>query len=559
MGALQNIVAFAVFLGVLVTVHELGHFLVAKLCGVKVLKFSIGFGPRIFGFTRGETEYRVAWIPLGGYVKMAGEQPHDEVSPEDAKRSFLAQPWWKRAAIVIAGPVFNLVFPIIAYFFVSLGSVDVVSTRIGYVEPEKPAALGGMKPGDRVKSIDGVEVKSFDDLRGAFNGVFERPVPIVVDRDGKLLTLSVTPLKQVDKDIVEKTERGIIGILSDPRAPVVGVPTGSAADQAGLKTFDRIAKIGDHVVRDELELNEVVAAIPVGAAMDITVLRSDLAESGGMRFVIPKVEKVQLQRAEGDGFAALGGAEIGDLYAWTVKPETPADKAGIKRGDRIVSIDGKDLRSYQFMAVALSNLETKPFALKWRSGTEEKTAEVAQAQVTVTDEIGNTSTILDLGLLARPVFTGRSDVLAGGARVDKVTLTVGPADAFIAAVKVVPAITRKIAIVIGKLFTGEVPFSSMGGPATIYLVASKSAEAGLDSYMQSMAILSINLGLMNLLPIPVLDGFALLAAIWEGIRRRPIPMRAREYANMVGLAMLALLMVMVLKNDIMRLIHMNQQ
>ncbi|MBL8956303.1 MAG: RIP metalloprotease RseP [Myxococcaceae bacterium] len=559
MSALQSIVAFAVFLGVLVTVHELGHFLVAKLCGVKVLKFSIGFGPRIFGFTRGETEYRVAWIPLGGYVKMAGEQPHDEVSPEDAKRSFLHQPWWKRAAIVIAGPVFNLVFPIIAYFFVNLGSVEVVSTRIGYVEPGNPAAIAGIKPGDRVKSVDGVEVKSFGDLREAFNGRFGRALPIVVDRDGQTLTLSVTPNKHVDKDIVESTERGLIGILPDPRAAVVGVPTGSPADAAGLKTFDRIAKIGDKVVRDELELIEVVGAIPVGTAMEVTVLRSDLAESGGMKFVIPQVAKVTVPRAEGEGFAALGGAEIGDLYVWTVKPETPAERAGVKRGDRIVAIDGKELRSYQFLAIDLAKLETKPFQLKWRSGTEEKTAELAQVNVTITDEIGGTSTILDLGMLARPVFTGRSDVLAGGARVDKVTLTVGPKDAFIASVKIVPAITRKIAIVIGKLFTGEVPFSSMGGPATIYLVASKSAEAGLDSYMQSMAILSINLGLMNLLPIPVLDGFALLAAIWEGIRRRPIPIRAREYANMVGLAMLALLMVMVLKNDIMRLIHMNQQ
>src|SRR5258707_10621256 len=100
MNPLQSIVAFAVFLGVLVTVHELGHFLVAKACKVKVLRFSIGFGPRIFGFTRGETEYRVGWLPLGGYVKMYGEQPDDDVAPEDVGRSFQAQAWWKRALIV---------------------------------------------------------------------------------------------------------------------------------------------------------------------------------------------------------------------------------------------------------------------------------------------------------------------------------------------------------------------------------------------------------------------------------------------------------------------------
>jgi regulator of sigma E protease len=117
-GVLTVVIPFAVLLGVLVTVHEAGHFFVAKACGVKVLKFSIGFGPRIFGFTRGETEYRVAWIPLGGFVKMAGELPDDEVAPEDVKRSFLAQPWWRRALIVAAGPAFNLIFPIFALFAV---------------------------------------------------------------------------------------------------------------------------------------------------------------------------------------------------------------------------------------------------------------------------------------------------------------------------------------------------------------------------------------------------------------------------------------------------------
>ncbi len=174
MNPLQNVVYFVVFLGVLVTVHELGHFLVAKACGVKVLRFSIGFGPRIFGFTKGETEYRIAWIPLGGYVKMAGEQPQDEVSPEDAKRSFLNQAPWKRAAILVAGPAFNLIFPILAYFLVYLHPVEVESTRIGYVEPEMPAALAGLKPGDRVVSVDGHEVKTFRELPDAFVGLFDQ-------------------------------------------------------------------------------------------------------------------------------------------------------------------------------------------------------------------------------------------------------------------------------------------------------------------------------------------------------------------------------------------------
>jgi regulator of sigma E protease len=555
MNPLQNVIAFAVFLGVLVTVHELGHFLVAKACGVKVLKFSIGFGPRIFGFTKGETEYRVAWIPLGGYVKMAGEQPHDDVAPEDAKRSFLNQPPWKRAAIVVAGPVFNLIFPVLAYFIVLLIPVEVESTRIGYVEPDMPAAAAGLKPGDRVKSVDGKEVKAFRELPDAFVGLFDRPVQVVYERDGVEHTVSLTPQKTVDVDPVEKVERGLIGVGAEPRAAVVGVPAGSAAEAAGLKTFDRIAKIGDTAVGDELQLREVVAKIPVGTEMKLTVLRRSPVDIGGAQGVIPSVASVTVTRTEGEGFAALGGSEPGDLYVWNVEPDSPVQKAGLKPGDRLVSIDTKVLRSAQFVSSTLRTQDTKPFKLTWRAGAEEKTAEVKQVVVKQMDELKNEYEVLDLGIRFRPVFAGRSDPLAAGPTAEHITLRIGPAEAFVSSVKLVAKFTRKIGIVIGKLFTGEVAFSSVGGPVTLYMVATKSAEAGIDSFMNSMAILSINLGLMNLLPIPVLDGFALLAAIWEGIRRRPIPIRAKEYANMVGLAMLALLMVMVLKNDITRLLR----
>jgi regulator of sigma E protease len=555
MNPLQNVVYFAVFLGVLVTVHELGHFLVAKACGVKVLKFSIGFGPRIFGFTRGETEYRVAWIPLGGYVKMAGEQPHDDVAPEDAKRSFLNQPPWKRGAIVAAGPAFNLIFPIIAYFIVNLIPVEVESTRIGYVDPDMPAAMAGLQPGDRIKSVEGREVRTFGELPDAFVGLFDRPVTVTYERDGAVKTATITPQKFVDSDPVEKIERGLIGVGAVPRAAVVGVPAGSAAEAAGLKTFDRVAKVNDAAVGDELQLREVVSKIPAGTPLNLTVLRTDFFETGGAKFVIPNVANVAVTRGEGEGFAALGGAEPGDLYVWNVEPESPAAKAGLKRGDRAVSIDTKVLHSAQFMNTALRNQDTKPFKLTWRSGAEEKSADIQQAVVKQMDELKNEYEVLDLGVRFRPVFANRADPLAGGATAEKMQLKMSPQEALVASVKIVPKITRKIAIVIGKLFTGDVAFSSVGGPVTLYMVATKSAEAGIDSFMSSMAILSINLGLMNLLPIPVLDGFALLAAIWEGIRRRPIPIRAKEYANMVGLAMLALLMVMVLKNDITRLLR----
>src|SRR3982074_2525544 len=152
---LQNVAYAAILLGVLVFVHEFGHFIVAKAVGVKVLRFSIGFGPRIFGFKKGETEYRVAWLPLGGYVKMAGELPREELSPDEAKRGLLAQAPVKRMLIVAAGPGFNLIFPILLYFLVGLGAHERISTRVGAVEPGLPAAESGLGPGDYIRAIYG--------------------------------------------------------------------------------------------------------------------------------------------------------------------------------------------------------------------------------------------------------------------------------------------------------------------------------------------------------------------------------------------------------------------
>lgn len=192
---LQNLGYFILLLGVLVTVHELGHFLVAKACGVKVLKFSIGFGPKLIGFTKGETEYQVALLPLGGYVKMAGDLPHEELSPEEASRGFLAQPPWKRGLIVLAGPAFNLLFPILVYFFVFLGPQETLSTRVGMVSPDMAAAAAGIRPGDRILSVEGEPVRTFDDMRDAFVGKFNRPVPITLERDGQQRVVEVSPEK----------------------------------------------------------------------------------------------------------------------------------------------------------------------------------------------------------------------------------------------------------------------------------------------------------------------------------------------------------------------------
>ncbi|QSQ27900.1 RIP metalloprotease RseP [Pyxidicoccus parkwayensis] len=545
MSQLQNAGFFIVLLGVLVTVHELGHFLVAKACGVKVLKFSIGFGPKLIGFTKGETEYQIALLPLGGFVKMAGDLPHEELSPEEASRGFLAQPPWKRGLIVLAGPAFNLIFPVLIYFFVYLGPHQATSTLVGSVTPNQPAAVAGIRPGDRVRSVDGVEVTTFTDMQEAFIGRFGRPIPVVVERDGQRLTLEVKPEKVVETSPIDTVERGQIGVGAASRPALVGVPKGSVAEQAGLRTFDRILTVNGTPVADEARLQQAVDKFQPGAPLELVVRRLDAVDAGAVTGRAPRVLKLTVPKQAGEGLVALG-AEPADMFLAIVASGSAAEKAGLKPGDRLLSLDGDSLESFQELAQKLSILKDQPFTLVWRGADGEHKEKLAQAPLPMTDGMGTKSAPLALGV--RGWMPTATDVPPQ----DEVTVHLGPAAAFKEAALVVPKIVFQMVKVIGGLFTKAVPLSTVGGPIMMYQMASKSAEQGLDSFLNLMAIISINLGVMNLLPIPVLDGFHLLSAAWEGVRRRPIPVRVREVANMVGLALLIMLMLLAVTNDVMR-------
>ncbi|ATB37416.1 zinc metalloprotease [Cystobacter fuscus] len=542
----QDTALFILLLGVLVTVHELGHFLVAKACGVKVIRFSIGFGPKLFAFTKGETEYQVALLPLGGYVKMAGDAPHEELAPEDAERGFLNAPPWKRALIVVAGPVFNLVFPILIYFFVFVGAHEATSTRVGFVDPAMPAAVAGIRPGDRITAVEGEPVRTFEDLRESFVGRFDRPVPVTIERDGQSTTLNVTPRKIVESNAVDSVERGQIGIQPIRKPAVLGVPAGSVAAQAGFKSFDRVLSVNGVNIPDEAALHEQLAKLQ--GPLEVTVQRVLPVEVGAVTGGVPSLTTVKVERQPGgDGFSALG-AEPSDMYVSAVFPGSVAEKAGLRAGDRLESFNGEPLRSFNVLAGELSTLKEKSFTLSWRSAEDGQvhTQQLAQVMRTSTDELGQESSRLELGV--RPWMPSSAELLP----VDTVVVTLGVGEALREAVVVVPKIVGQMVKVIGGLVSGQVSTKTLGGPVMMYQLASKSAEQGWDSFLHLMAIISINLGVMNLLPIPILDGFHLLSAFWEAIRRRPIPVRVREMANVVGLILLVALMGMAFFNDITR-------
>ncbi len=263
---------------------------------------------------------------------------------------------------------------------------------------------------------------------------------------------------------------------------------------------------------------------------------------------VPSIEKLTVRKlAGGDGFSALG-AEPSDMYVVSVLPNSAADKAGIRAGDKLIGFQGQPLRSFNVLMGELSKLKDQPFQLSWRSARDgqEHSQTLAQAMITTQVEMGQESSSLMLGVA--PWMPSSAELLP----VDKVTVELGPLEALRESFTIVPKIVGQTVKILGGLLTQQVSTKTLGGPVMIYQLASRSAELGLDYFLNLMAVISINLGVMNLLPIPILDGFGLLAAFWEGIRRRPISLRVREVANVVGLILIFALMGMALFNDITR-------
>jgi len=532
-----HILSVAVLLGGLIFFHELGHFLVAKAFRVKVLRFSIGFGPKILGFTWGETEYRLAILPLGGYVKMAGDDPTTPVAPEDAGRGFLEQRPWKRMAIAFAGPAFNLIFPVLAYFAVFSLQTEAIAPQVGQVIAGMPAEKAGLLPGDRIVAIDGEPVYAFQDLRRFVDPAAGRPLEMTVERGGAKTAVTVTPEAFVEQDPIESVTVGKIGIVPNPAAPVVGVAHGGPAFEAGLRSLDRISSVGGAAVGSiEQALSLVEAKVKEGAPFEIVAMRQEPGAAEG-------AEGREVRATIAPDGSGSAGIESAELYVSRVADDSPAAAAGLRPGDRVVSLDGASLRSWQQIEKAQRELADKPFTLAFVRGGEEMSVTLAQAATTKQDELRD-----------RPVtvytFGAYGGLPALAAPVVEVPFR--PVLAAQMAVASTWEVARKIARGMGMIVTGKIAFKNVGGPLQIYDIATKAAEQGWEVFLHTMAMVSINLGLVNLFPVPVLDGGHIVQAGVEAVRRKPLSMRAREITNAVGVAMLLTLMVFAIKNDIFR-------
>ncbi|MET0386884.1 MAG: site-2 protease family protein [Polyangiales bacterium] len=541
------IVYFIVLVGVLVLVHELGHLVWAKYFGVRVLKVSLGFGPRIAGFWRGETEYVISAIPLGGYVRMLGENPWDDVRPKDLEHAFGNLRLWRRCVIVVAGPLMNLMFPILLYFVVFMGDDVLTPPTIGTVFPDRPAD-GKLLPGDRVTAIDDVPVRSFYELSRRVETSPGQALQFKMQRGDQALAATVIPVRSTRERPLERNEEvGRVGVMPHHPLGVIGVAMPhSAASAAGLRTFDVIVAAGGRPVQRFIDLGPALDRQPK-SLLPVTYLRPvnlDAALDGLVSLDVyePRLTTLTPEPSRVGSVMQRSGIDSADLFVSDVTAGSPEHLAGLRSGDRLVSLDGRPIRLWATFLEDLKTERGKRHQLTWRRGDVEMNGSFTLAhQHGVTAE-GQVYDRYVVGI--RNWMPARLDPPVE----NPAPISYALREAFRATADVVQLTLFSVV----RLFQGRLTMKSIGGPLTVFEVAGTAAQQGTLNYLTLMAFISINLGLINLLPVPLLDGGHLMFFLVEAIVRRPISSRVREYAHIAGLAFLIGIMVLAFKNDIER-------
>ncbi len=551
------VVYFIVLVGVLIFVHELGHFVWAKFFGVRVLKFSLGFGPKIAGFSRGGTEYVIAAFPLGGYVRMLGETPTDVIEERDDGHAFSQQPLWKRTIIVFAGPAMNLVLPIALFFVVFLGQAETAPAVIGTVFPGQPAD-GALEPGDRVLRVEDEPVTTFYELARIIQDHPNQEIELLIERDGERHVVRLTPFLartvQPPLDLVE--ESGRVGIKPHHPLALIGVTSPSSpAAGARLRTFDRVIAASRRPVQRWIDLEQAIGNND-GTTVPVSYLRPVRLENalGGLLEVeIYEPHVTTLTPEPGPGDALLrAGLEPADLYVSSVSL-APGHGAAVdlRRGDRLVSIDGRPIRAWATMLADVEASAGAVHEVMWRRGDQLVTRRHRlRAAHALTGDPGDERLFVvstDGRTHLASVGHQRPTVLDPLVPFPKPTLYAAE-QAFAVTFELVQATAYSVL----RLFQGRLSVDQIGGPLRIFEETAAASREGAVSYLSLMAFISVNLGLINLLPIPLLDGGHLLFFLIEAVARRPVAVRVRQYASLVGLLLLIVVMVLAFKNDLER-------
>ncbi|HVY25218.1 MAG TPA: RIP metalloprotease RseP [Polyangiaceae bacterium] len=539
----------------LIFVHELGHFLFAKAFGVKVLTFSLGFGPKVLKLRGRETEYCLSLLPLGGYVKMLEASKTDVVLPEDRKRTFESLPMFKRIVVVLAGPVMNLIFPILLYFGVFIGSGPFLPPTIGIVLPGHPAD-GKLKPGDRVMAIDGQEVATFDEVKRIVSQSPARTLKFTVFRDNRHVDVEVTTEESIENRYMELSReldlvqrQGTVGIQPSAPAAVIGVSNpDSPAYRAGLRTFDVITNVGGVPVRRFMDLTSALSE-NAGETLPVTYMRPVPVPDalGGLADMAVFESGVVALTPDPSGTSLFErtGIELADLYVAMVPQDSFLYQAGLRPGDKVLRLDDVVVPAWSTFRERVFAAPDKEHRIDFQSARDGRmrSGKFQIRREDVLDASGR-------AVKSKYVMPRQQWIpLAPEQLVDHPTPV---RYAFQKAMEETVDVTRFTLVCIVRLLQGRLSLDALSGPITIFQIAGEEGKKGPDHFVWVMALLSINLGLLNLLPIPVLDGGHLMFFAVEGLIRKPLPLRARELAHIVGMAILFGLMAIAFRNDVQR-------
>jgi len=444
--------AFLVAIGILVAVHEFGHYWVAKRLGFKVLRFSIGFGKPLLLWTARDpdhTEYCVAAIPLGGYVKLLDER-EGEVTPAELHRSFTRRPVWQRIAVLLAGPTMNLIFAAVLYAVLAMVGSEVVEPMVGQVRADSPAAVAGLERGDLIVRVGDEPVTDIEELQIALIRRFSADgvLPLVIDRHGtrKSLTLRVT------QDRLGLTEPGRLlpGLGFDlatwnSKTTVEEAPLDSAGGRAGLRAGDEIIAADGQPMANSVDFQSVVSAAP---GRDISI---EVERNGARLRIVAAVARVM---DEGRPIGRLGIMLKEGKRVW------PPGLVGMRRAGPLDAIRIGALKTWEMSSLTVQML--------WR------------------------------------------------------------------------------------IVTGQVSAKNISGPISIAEFAGISAYLGVTAFLGFLAIISVSLGVLNLMPVPLLDGGQIVYQVVEAVKGSPLSERAQNFGQQVGIALLVVLMSLAFYNDISR-------
>jgi regulator of sigma E protease len=539
-----TIVPFIILLGLLIFVHELGHFLVAKYFGVRVEVFSLGFGRKIFTRKKGDTTYALSLIPLGGYVKMFGDEMGAEISEEEKKYSFLHKPVLQRMAVVLAGPFMNLFFAIFLYFIIVMAGEDVKAPILGDIRANTTAFSVGFRSGDRVLAVANDKIHSWNDFQDKLTSYVGRSVEIRVKRDATETeeVLNISPISVPDTNILSLRDYvgTVQGLNNQMLAAMIGITDEQSIwAKSGLKTGDYISQVNGIKVKSWVQLSSLLKNLK-GKIADFEGERVGPTEKETQKF------KLSVSLPEDDSAVAWAQLESSELYLARVVPDSPSAKAGFLPDDKLLKINDKEILEWDDLQSAVKGYQESQGPMKITVLRKSQQLDLnVQPQMTETTNVQ--------GLHESRFTIGISPWLSFTPPIIEKWVQENIWSGFKRSLEKTYEITAMTLLSFAKLFKAQISAKNIGGIISIGQAASETFKMGWIQFITMMALVSVNLFVLNLLPVPVLDGGHMVFYTIELLKGSPLSLKKMELAQRFGMVVLMSLMVFALFNDFTRI------